>query len=259
MLCITNNSNGRRLICHLINEIEPSQCCIFTTMIYIYNYAETKSTIMTNEHASLEKYTSHTLFKMVAKGLRKCYVWGVSWRLNSDSNILTPSFSVFSSTSFSLCWAAQPGTQRAQPSAESWYSLPRTATTDTKLTEIPVAPCYIIFDFHLLPVGVTSAPNSTRPQSRLCPDIFDRMHLFLDRRLRRRSTCYTNSIKHQSFVYTQLNNQIVLFQKIQSSMSFVCLFVCLVGWVLWHINLCRLFNAKSIFIQIIYSISMSRV
>ena len=25
----------------------------------------------------------------------------------------------------------------------------------------------------------------------------------------------------------------------------------LVGWVLWHINLCRLFNAKSIFMQIV--------
>ena len=32
------------------------------------------------------------------------------------------------------------------------------------------------------------------------------------------------------------------------------LFIWLVGWVLWHINLCRLFNAKSIFIQIISSI-----
>ena len=45
-------------------------CCIVTT---IYNYthihAETKSTIRTNEHTSLEKYTSHTLFEMVAKGL----------------------------------------------------------------------------------------------------------------------------------------------------------------------------------------------
>ena len=29
----------------------------------------------------------------------------------------------------------------------------------------------------------------------------------------------------------------------------------LVVWVLWHINLCRLFNAKSIFIQINSSIS----
>ena len=29
----------------------------------------------------------------------------------------------------------------------------------------------------------------------------------------------------------------------------------LVCWVLWHINLCRLFNAKSIFMQIVSSIS----
>ena len=33
----------------------------------------------------------------------------------------------------------------------------------------------------------------------------------------------------------------------------------LVGWFLWHINLCRLFNAKSIFIQIISSISNNSV
>ena len=33
----------------------------------------------------------------------------------------------------------------------------------------------------------------------------------------------------------------------------------LVVWVLWHINLCRLFNAKSIFIQIITSISNNSV
>ena len=31
--------------------------------------------------------------------------------------------------------------------------------------------------------------------------------------------------------------------------------ILLVIWVLWHINLCRLFNTKSIFIQIISSIS----
>ena len=32
-----------------------------------------------------------------------------------------------------------------------------------------------------------------------------------------------------------------------------------VGWVLWHINLCRLFNAKSIFMQIVSSISNNSV
>ena len=99
---------------------------------------------MTNEHASLEKYTSHTLFEMVVKGLRKGYVWEVSWRLNIDCNILTPSSSVFSSTPFSFCWSTQPGALRAQPSAESWFSLPRTATSDSKLTELPVTPGYII-------------------------------------------------------------------------------------------------------------------
>ena len=33
----------------------------------------------------------------------------------------------------------------------------------------------------------------------------------------------------------------------------------LISWVLWHINLCRLFNAKSIFIQITSSISNNSV
>ena len=95
---------------------------------------------MMSAHTSLEKYTSHTLFEMVGKG----YVWEVSWRLNKDCNILISSSSVFSSTSFLFCWAAQPGALRAQPSAESWFSLSRTPTTDSKLTELPVAPGYII-------------------------------------------------------------------------------------------------------------------
>ena len=69
---------------------------------------------MTNEHTSLEKYTSHTLF---TKGLRKgckrvvCERWVED---GTDCNILTPSSSDYSSTSFSFCWAAQPGVLRAQ-------------------------------------------------------------------------------------------------------------------------------------------------
>ena len=35
--------------------------------------------------------------------------------------------------------------------------------------------------------------------------------------------------------------------------------ILLVGWVLWHINLCRLFNVKYIFIQIVSSISNNSV
>ena len=42
---------------------------------------------MTNEHTSLEKYNSLTLFEMVVKGLRKGYVWEVSWRLNKLQHI----------------------------------------------------------------------------------------------------------------------------------------------------------------------------
>ena len=37
------------------------------------------------------------------------------------------------------------------------------------------------------------------------------------------------------------------------------LIVRLVVWVLWHINRCKLFNAKSIFIRIISSISNNSV
>ena len=33
----------------------------------------------------------------------------------------------------------------------------------------------------------------------------------------------------------------------------------LIGWVLWHIKLCRLFHAKSIFMWIISSISNNSV
>ena len=37
--------------------------------------------------------------------------------------------------------------------------------------------------------------------------------------------------------------------------SLVCLFVCLFVWNLWHINLCRLFNIKYIFVKTNSSIS----
>ena len=38
-----------------------------------------------------------------------------------------------------------------------------------------------------------------------------------------------------------------------------CMVGQLVGWVLWHINLCRLFNANSIFIQIVSSVSKNSI
>ena len=101
-----------------------------------------------------------------------CMRWVGDW---TDRNILTPSSSVFSSTSFSFCWAAQSGVLQAHSpllGAGSLYSI-------LSRTNWPCLWHRVIwlFDTHLLLVDITSAPNSTHPQSRLYPDIFDQMHL----------------------------------------------------------------------------------
>ena len=113
------------------------------TTIRIHIHAEAKLTIMTNEHTSVEKYTSHFIRKCCEMVV--CERWVGDW---TDCNILTPSSSDYSSTPFSFCWAAQPGVLRAQPSAGSWFSLPRTASRTSaawhQLTQFSVAPGYII-------------------------------------------------------------------------------------------------------------------
>ena len=72
----------------------------------------------------------------------------------TDCNILTPNSSVFSSTSFSFCWAAQSGVLRAQPSlgTGSHYSI-LSPTNWHQLTQLSVAPGYIIVWRYLLPVA----------------------------------------------------------------------------------------------------------
>ena len=124
-------------------------------------------------------YLSHFIrngCERFTKRLCKGYVWEVSWRLNRDSNILTPSSSVFSNTSFSFCWAAQPKALRAQPSAESWFSLPQTATTDSKLTEPFCGPglykcltstCFL-WASHLHPIQPVHSQGYTRISSSGC-------------------------------------------------------------------------------------------
>ena len=70
-------------------------------------------------------------------------MWEVSWRLN---NILTPSSFVFSSTSFSFCWAAQSGVLRSHSpllGADSLYCI-LSPTNWLQLTELPVTPGYIM-------------------------------------------------------------------------------------------------------------------
>ena len=164
-------------------------------------HAEAKST-MTSEHSSFEKYTSRTFFEMVAKGL--CERWIGDW---TDCNILTPSSFVFSSTSFSFCWAAQLGVLRAHSpllGAGSLYSI--LSPTNRHQTNNFLSHRVIsLFDIHLLPVSVASAPNSTPPQSRFYADIFDRMHLFLDWRLGRRSICYNYAKLFETELFCMLN------------------------------------------------------
>ena len=131
---------------------------------------------MTNEHT----------LTLYSKGLRKgservvCERWVGD---GTDCNILTSSSSDYSSTSFSFCWAAQPGvTEGHQPSVWSCFSLPRTATrTPTNWLQQTLTVCgtglyncltstWFLWasQFHrILPVH----------RSRWCPDIFDRMHL----------------------------------------------------------------------------------
>ena len=94
--------------------------CSIAKVMLIHLHAETNSTIMTNEHISFKKYTSHTLFERVAKRLRKgcervvCERWVGYW---TDCNILTPvplTIAALLSHSAGLLnrgstWAAQPG------------------------------------------------------------------------------------------------------------------------------------------------------
>ena len=91
---------------------------------------------MTNEHTSLEKYTSHTLSERVV-----CERWVGDW---TNCNILIPCSFVFSSTSFSFCWAAQSGVLRAHSPPLGAGSLSYLQLTDFNLTELPAALGYII-------------------------------------------------------------------------------------------------------------------
>ena len=142
---------------------------------------------MTNEHTSLEKHTSHTLCERVV-----CERCVGDW---TDCNILTPSSPVFTSTSFSFCWAAQPGFLRAQPSAGTWFSLPRTATrASTAWLQLTRTFCGTGLYNCLTYTCYLWASHLHRIQpvhmSRSYLDVFDRMHLFLDWRLGRRPICY---------------------------------------------------------------------
>ena len=88
----------------------------------------------------------YTLYsKWLRKGYERvmCERWVGDW---TNCNILTPSSFVFRNTSFSFCWAAQSGVQRAHSPLLGAGSLCNilSPTNWLQLTELPVAPCYII-------------------------------------------------------------------------------------------------------------------
>ena len=110
----------------LLRMMMMSKCCIAVIQLYTYTCGNIVNTIMTNEHTSLEKYTPLTLYpKWLRKGYERfmCERWVGDW---TNCNILTPSSFVFSSTSFSFCWAAQSGVLRTHSpllGAGSLYSI----------------------------------------------------------------------------------------------------------------------------------------
>ena len=150
---------------------------------------------MTNEHTSVEKYTSHTLFERVAKGL--C----VRGELEIEQTAtywpqVPPTIAALLSHSAGLL---NRGSWGSKPSTGSWFSLPQTATrTPTywlQLTDLSVAPGYIIVWHPPASRGRRNCTdfNPSTGQGDIF-DIFDRMHLFLDWWLGRRSICYTYPI-----------------------------------------------------------------
>ena len=70
-----------------IQNLSRHACVLYSHNHDTYTRGNIVNTLMTNKHTSLEKYTSHILFEMVAKGLRKGYVLEVSWGLNKLQHI----------------------------------------------------------------------------------------------------------------------------------------------------------------------------
>ena len=84
-------------------------CCIaMNNYTYIYPWRIIFNTIKTSGHSSLEKYTSHFIWKG-SKGLRRvllCERWVGDW---TELQQIDPHSSGYNSISFPFSWAAQTG------------------------------------------------------------------------------------------------------------------------------------------------------
>ena len=152
-------------------------CCIVTSMIHIQLYTYTCKSKINNNDKQTHFFRKINLSHFIRNGCERVVreKWVGDW---TDCNILTPNSSVFSSISFSFCWAAQSGALRAHSpllGVGSLYSI-LSPTNSNCLSQRVIS----LFDTHLLPVSAAFAPNSTPPRSRLYLYVFERMHLFLD-------------------------------------------------------------------------------
>ena len=100
---------------------------------------------MTNEHTSLEKDTSHTLF---SKGLRKGCVWEVSWRRNRLQHI-DPKFLWSQQHFFLILLGCSTGVLRAQALCLEMVLTASNCNLNSnsnwlQLTKPSVAPGYVI-------------------------------------------------------------------------------------------------------------------
>ena len=122
---------------------------------------------MTNEHTSLEKYTSHTFF---SKGLRKgCervdigYVWEVSWRRRQTATYwpqVPLTIAVLLPHPAALLNRGPEGSSplfvagsHSTGNCDRNWTATRTPTNPSRLWYLVIQ----LFNIHLLPVGVASA------------------------------------------------------------------------------------------------------
>ena len=151
-----------------------------STVTYTDACGNIVNTIMTNRHSSLKNIPLTLYSKWLRKGYERvmCERWVGDWTGTATYWSPVPlSLAALLSRSAGLLNLVLTATN-----CNNWLQ-----TNWTCLSHWVIS----LFDTHLVPMSVASAPNSTRPQLRLYPDIFDRIHLFLDWRLGRRSICYT--------------------------------------------------------------------
>ena len=138
---------------------------------YTYTYAcrNIFNTITTSGHSSLEKYTSHFIWK----GSKGLCVRG-SWRPNKDCNILTPQLFWQSQPFFPVLLGCSTGGLGAQPLLGHGSHSSIFSPTDLNFLS-PRLYNNLTYTYFLR--ASQFALNSTPRQSRSPPDTFDWMHL----------------------------------------------------------------------------------